>query len=416
MKQRIGLALGCLVLLSVGTALLVPYAWSRSCLAIAEQALRRQDLESARQYLQRCLQIWPSSPRAHFLATQTARRLDSCAEAEHYLVDYERRYGETEESRLEWLLLGVQQGDLAGELSYLQSLVDAKHSSTPLILEAMAKGYLRVARWASMLVCLNGLLQSEPTNPRALLLRGKRSEGIHDLERAARDFEHVLELVPDCSEARLRLAETLHQQGRVREAVAHFEMLHQQDPTNRAVLLGLARCRFEAHELDQAGEFLDTLLAARPDDVDALVERGRLAMSRRRRNEAEPHLTRAVALAPWHREAFRLLQNCLEASGKNTLAETCQARRDALQASDRQAGQLWLRYHGSPRDAAVRFEVAMWALHNGHEPEGLGWLFRTLLIDPRHPAAHAALADYFERSGQPKRCALHRRQANGESV
>ncbi len=284
MKQRIGLALGCLFLLSVGAAVLVPYAWSRSYLANAEQALRRKDREAARQHLQRSLQIWPRSPRARFLAIQTARRLDSYAEAEHFLVDYERRWGETEESRLEWLLLGVQQGDLAGALPYLQSLVDAKHSATPLILEAMAKGYLRVARWSSMLICLNRLLQNEPRNAVALLLRGKRCEGIHDLEHAAQDFEHVLDLVPNCSEARLRLAETLHQQGRVREAVAQYAMLQQQAPTDRAVLLGLARCHFEAHDLDQAGEFLDSLLAAQPDDVDGLVERGRLAMSRQRLN------------------------------------------------------------------------------------------------------------------------------------
>ena len=105
-----------------------------------------------------------------------------------------------------------------------------------------------------------------------------------------------------------------------------------------ALLLGLARCRFYSHELDQAQELLDTLLATQPDHVDALVERGRLALCRGQVPEAEQSLARATSVAPWHREASRRLHACLEMMGKSTLAEQCQVHLDELQASDRQAG------------------------------------------------------------------------------
>jgi len=175
------------------------------------------------------------------------------------------------------------------------------------------------------------------------------------------------------------------------------------------VLLGLARCRFDSHELEQAEELLDTLLAAQPAHVDALVERGRVALCQGRTADAEQSLARAASLAPWHREAHRHWHGCLETLGKSSLATQCQTHLNELQASDSQAGRISLRYRSTPRDATVRFEVALWALRNGHEPEGLRWLFSTLLIDPRHAPAHAALADYFERTGQPRRSALHRR-------
>src|SRR5438132_3392031 len=227
MKQPAKLVLVGLALLSGGLAILVPYAWSRYDLRMAERAVHDQDLEAARDHFKRSLAKWPRNSHVVFLAARTVRRLDNCAEAERLLTDHERRQGETDEGRLEWLLLGVQQGDFDGHVQYLQSLVDAKHLDTPLIQEALAKGFMSVSRWSSMLPHLNGLLQREPTNARALLLRGKRWEAIHDPERALEDYECVVDLVPTCREGRLRLAQALQQLGRVREAVAHYELLRQ---------------------------------------------------------------------------------------------------------------------------------------------------------------------------------------------
>jgi Tfp pilus assembly protein PilF len=163
--------------------------------------------------------------------------------------------------------------------------------------------------------------------------------------------------------------------------------------------------------LEQARELLDDLLTAQPDNVAALVERGRLALCQGQEAQAEEELSRAAALAPWHREAHRLLQRCLDSEGKSVLAEKCQAQLHELEDSDRQAGQLSLRFRKLPQDVSVRFGVAMWALHNGRETDGARWLFANLLIDPQHGPTHAALADYFERLGQPRRSAEHRRRA-----
>src|SRR5205807_6705592 len=139
-------------------------------------------------HLEQSLARWPGNSRALLLAEQTARRLDDCAAAERCLSDYEHRYGSTEEGQLEWLLLGAQQGDLAGQDSHLESLVRANHPARPLILEALAKGYMNVARWNRMLSCLDMLLEREPTNIPALVLHGKGWEGLHNPERALEDY------------------------------------------------------------------------------------------------------------------------------------------------------------------------------------------------------------------------------------
>jgi tetratricopeptide (TPR) repeat protein len=414
MRRRVKLVLGGLTLLGVGLSILAPYAWSRYQLRAAERALHRYDIGAAREHLEQSLGKWPGNSRALFLAAQTARRLDDCAEAERRLAEYEHRQGVTEEGRLEWLLLGIQQGDLGGQDSRLESLVQANDPATPLLLEALAKGFMNVARWNRMISCLDMLLKREPTNAPALVLRGKAWEGLHNPERALQDYERAVDLDPASREARLRLADTLQRLGRVREAVAHFELLLQCRPGDSAVLLGLARCRFDSHELDQAGELLDILLAAQPDHVAALVDRGRLALCRGQAADAEEKLSRAAALAPWHREAHRLLFSCLQTQGKSIETEACRTRLRELQASDNQMGRLALRYRNSPRDASIRFDLAKWAMQNGREQDGVRWLFATLLVDPQHGAAHSAVADYFQRIGQPWRSAEHRQLVGGE--
>jgi tetratricopeptide (TPR) repeat protein len=290
-------------------------------------------------------------------------------------------------------------------------LVDAGHASVPLILEALAKGFMNVSRSSRMLNYLDLLLKRDPKNALALILRGKGWEARHSSARPLDDYQRALELLPASTEGRLRLAETFERLGQIREAVAHFEWLRQREPGNASVLLGLARCRFDLHELEQTREVLDDLLAAQPDNAAALVERGRLALCQGQEALAEEKLSRAAALAPWHREALRLWQRCLDSESKSILAQKCQVQLHALEDSDRQAGQLSLRFRKSGQDVSVRFDVAMWALHNGREAEGARWLFANLLIDPQHGPTHAALADYFERLGQPRRSADHRRMA-----
>src|SRR5947199_372665 len=68
------------------------------------------------------------------------RQADAYAEAERYLTDWERLSGSTEASKLEWMLLGAQQGDFAGQEDHLQLLVKENHPDSTAILLALARG------------------------------------------------------------------------------------------------------------------------------------------------------------------------------------------------------------------------------------------------------------------------------------
>jgi tetratricopeptide (TPR) repeat protein len=204
------------------------------------------------------------------------------------------------------------------------------------------------------------------------------------------------------------LAGLLTTRGQTCEAIYHYELAAHYRPGDSAILLGLARAYADAAQLDDAERMLDDLLSAEPDSTDALVERGRLTLRRGRLADAEPFLKRAVDLAPWHRDAQRLYLIALKETGQTEPAQKCEARLAELKSEDAEGGRLKLRARDMPGDVTVRWEMWLWCARNGQLKEGISWLMKTVRIEPPHPQAQAALADYFETAGQPRRAALHR--------
>jgi tetratricopeptide (TPR) repeat protein len=402
-----GLLLGGLALLALATALGL-YFWSQLHLGAAEQALQGHDLATARRHLERSRKVWPWNERAQFLAARTARRLDDCATAERLLTAYEQSHGSDAETRLEWQLLGVQQGDLADSERELRLRVRDNSPDANLILEALTKGYLNTFQWSDAMACLDLLLERQPAHAPALVLRARALDALRWPERALEAYRKAVDLTPESVVARLGLADALNRLGHAREAIYHYEILRQRRPDDLAVLLGLARCRFDAHEVDEAGR----LLAELPDQVAGLVERGRLALHQDRPAEAEPLLARAGDLAPWHREALRLLVTCREQLGKAAEAQQCLDQLREIEASHQRLARLRQRLREAGREPEVRLDIGLWCLQNGQEEAGVRWLFTNLLlVDRDHRPTHAALADHFEQAGQPRRAAEHRQRA-----
>lgn len=382
----------------------------------ALEALERQQLECASEHLRMQLREAPGDSRAVFLAARTARRLDDYAAAERLLHSFENQFDANPASELEWALLSVQQGDLGAQERTLRAFVEDQHAEAPLILEALAKGYGNVGQWSEMLRFLNVLLEQAPDHVLALVLRGQAFVQLRQDQKAVADYRRGLELDGGSHRARLGLAEALARLGCLPEATAEFEALRKKDAQAPAVILGLARCRHDACELDAAERLLDELLARQPDHEATLVERARLALRRGRPGAAELCAARAVKLAPRNREALAVLQRCSVVLGKTAQAEDCLARLKTCEAEEVQGGKLWLRLQHSPRDPELRHQVAEWHQRNGREAEALRWFFATLLADPNHGRTHAALAEHFDRARQPLRRDHHRRQARAAGV
>src|SRR5262249_34172126 len=194
----------------------------------------------ARERLDGYLARWPGDRRALFLAAQAARRSDACADAERLLTRFEEVSGPTDGSRLEWVLLGAQQGDFCGEEEHLHAEIDRNRAQAPLILEGLAKGYSHY-RWPEALTALEQLFSQSPNHVPALRLRGKILDHERQTEAAEKDFRRAVELAPRNAAAQTTLAGLLCRLGHTREAIHHYELAAQHKPTDSTCLIGLAR-------------------------------------------------------------------------------------------------------------------------------------------------------------------------------
>jgi tetratricopeptide (TPR) repeat protein len=400
-----------LSLAGIAAAYLGLIVWPAAELREAEEALRRNDAAAAHARLERYLACWPKDLHALFLAAQAARRCDACADAERHLTAFEQASGSTEASRLEWALLGVQQGNFAEDEGGLRSAVSHNHPESPAIGEALAKGYHAAYRFPEALMVLEWLIERVPDHAPALILRGTILDKLRQTDKALADFRKAVNLAPNSPVAHAALAGALNHLGYSREAIYHYELALRLRPADPEALLGLSRALADAAELTEAEQRLDALLAADPNHANGLVERGRLALRQGKPAQAEPFLARGVGLAPWHRDGQQLYLMALKELGRTSEALQAEARVAELREADGVGGRLKQRARDSLGDAAVRWDLWLWCRRNGLDEEGFGWLVQLLRVAPRHAEAHAALADHFDLAGQPRRAALHRSAA-----
>jgi tetratricopeptide (TPR) repeat protein len=258
------------------------------------------------------------------------------------------------------------------------------------------------------------MLVLQPNSAYALRRRAWIYSQSEELELAESDYRRALEIDPEDSGARLGLAEILlsfRKNGA--EAAEHFERLwvSRQDST---IALGLAKSWRLAGRLEDARRLLDDWLHSHPRDGQALAERGQLAMDEGALEQAVTILRQAEANAPYLFDAHYTLFLCLTRLGRTVEAEECRVRMEQAKEEGKklkeEMAQLTRQLQQAPDDADLRCQIAQLFLRYGEE-EGLRWLLLNVQQHPNHRPSHLALAEYYEKQGQPAPAAEHRRQA-----
>jgi tetratricopeptide (TPR) repeat protein len=312
---------------------------------------------------------------------------------------------------LERALANAQRGQLKEVEGSLWAAVRNDPADAPLVLEALAQGYMETFRWSEALGCLGQLLESHPDDTEVLTWRGWVLENLHRTAEARADYQKAVELAPEHVEARLRLGEALLQTNLPGEALMHFEHVRERQPDNPTMLLGLVRCLQLLNRLEEARRVLDRLLLQKPVPAPVLTEKGKLALSLGETAEAEKWLRQSFALAPHDRDTNFQLYRCLEQSGKEEEAKAFFATFQRIERDQDRLQDLFREMQKKPRDLSLRAEAGLILLRNGQTPEGIRLLEGVLQEDPRHKSAHQALADYYQSQGYNDRAMQHRRAA-----
>lgn len=377
---------------------------------LAQAALEQHDLDSTLEHLVRYLKDRPNDPAAWFLTGRTARRLEHYSQSEECLTRCQQIGGVTEATRLEWDLFRVQQGDLGDTHLRLRATISPQHPDAPLVLEALARGYLSDGRLIDALEACDLWVAQRADAPWPWLWRGKVHEQLMEPDQALADYEQALQIAPEDRSVRLALGALLLKRRQVDQAAAHFERVLKRFPEEPDALTGLASCGIDRGESALAIPLLEQLLARDPNSAPTLVLLGKAALEQGDARRAGEWLTKAVQYAPENIEASHQLILALRAQGDDAKADQIAPRLEAL---NKDIGRLdWLvqAIARDPEDAALRHEAGTIALRLGRNDDGLRWLRSALRGSGDHRPTHTALAEYFAQLGDP-RAEAHRRLA-----
>lgn len=377
-------------------------AWSD-----AEQSLARHDLPAAASHLHAYLELRPDDQAAWFQAARTARRRGLFADAKHDLLEYERLGGEDGSIRLERDLLLVQQGLMGGIDTHLRSTVDPDHPDAKYVLEALARGYLVVERWADARQACELWRAIEPDAFWPWLWGGWISERMVQLEQASEFYRKAFELNPDDRDVRVSMARLLVRQRNPAAAIVHYRWVLERAPEDSDGLLGLAQCRIELGSPGEALAPIERVMRREPTAQLALKLRGRVAMESGDLEGAERWLRQAVQGDPSDAEALHLFVLSLRGLHRNAEADEFGGRLEKLREDLRRLTELMKRIGPHMTEITPCHEAGVIALRIGRTQQGLNLLTEALRLKGDHRPTHAALAAHFRGAGKPETARYH---------
>jgi predicted Zn-dependent protease len=410
LSRRRALALILLLLLLPAAFVAGRRCWALRELRIARSLMDRYHQDDAHPHLEACLRYWPDNAEAQLLLARAARRANVLDRAEKYLDQFEQAHGPTEELALERILQAAASGEIDKVRKYCEELVEQNSPATSLILEALAQGCFRLYRLRDGDAVLHAWFEREPDNTQALLFQAGLWTLLLHHSKAIATYERLLELDPDHHTGRFRLALVMMEDRLYEAAAPHLELLRVRQPDNLAVNVQLARCRDFLGDQQEAERLLEEVLAREPHFSHALSERGRLALRQGQAVRAEECLREAFAQEPGNHELLYQLILALEHNGKEEEAAAGSQRLEQLKNDLKRLEMMVIHdMQARPNDPVLHCEFAQIQLRLGHEEEAIPWLHRVLHEQPSHVAARWILAEYYEKTGDEKEAAYHRR-------
>jgi tetratricopeptide (TPR) repeat protein len=275
-------------------------------------------------------------------------------------------------------------------------LVEEGHQDSPLLMESLARGYMRRYRLGMAKRCLDRWSQAQPDNPQLLYLDGLfHLDYLHAAAAAVARYGRAVELDPDHEEARLGLAVALLMTKEYGKAAEHFERLRLAQPDNDRVRVGLAECRDALGETAEAVRLVDEVLSRKPNFPAALALRGQLAFRQEEFDAAADWLRQAVRYNPADHRARYNLALSLKRTGRADEAQEYMRQFEEMEKNLARFNEIVTSEIAKrPADPALHCELGQILLKSGQRDEGVRWLQSALQIDPGYAPARRALADY----------------------
>jgi tetratricopeptide (TPR) repeat protein len=385
-------------------------AWDH--LRAGRAALEAGDARAARARLEACLEDWPRSAEAHFLAGRAARR---CGTAPDALLHFEAAAGfgyDAAEIEIERALGALAEGDYVSSDAVIRKAIDTKHPAAAEALELLVPALVAQFRLHEASQAAQLWVEVAPSAARAWRYRADLYERLRNLNGALDAYRRLVQLEPGDRAHRAAVVRLLLTTGQAPDEAARLaEGLLKETPDDPATVVQLAQCRSLEGRTEEALALLEGPLRAVPPSAPALRLRGRIESNRGRDADALTYLRRAAAAEPGSQETLYAIFLCLQRVGTPDEVRAAERAWRECEKDLRRVSELVQLVSRRPDDADLRCEVGTLFVRNGQAPEGVRWLESALLVKPDHAASHAALAAHYESVGRADLAARHRARA-----
>jgi Tfp pilus assembly protein PilF len=195
------------------------------------------------------------------------------------------------------------------------------------------------------------------------------------------------------------------------EAVPQLEQILARNPNHPEAMARLGQCRYVQGDHGEARRLLEAAAKSLPDDIPVLLHTARLDIEDAQPGKAEDRLRHALAIDPSDTDVRYALVTALRSQSRDPEAERELAEYERHKALLERANHLLQEEaKQSSRDPRPAAEIGGLLLQIRQDRQGLYWMDEALSRDPGYEPAHRALAEYFERKGDPERAAFHRRK------
>lgn len=367
----------------------------------AESYLKQFQPEKALPHLRQSIALRPDNASAHLLAAHTLRLLGEFDLADTHLEICRGVAGGTFEGlQLEELLLLASRGETKESRSSLSAYVQEATPQEPLVLEAMAVGYLQKAQHGRARACVDKWVELEPTNPRAYLLRGKLFSSMVNHGFARGELERAVELDPDSILARRALATTLLDLGVWGRATAELEWVRARQPLDEELPLKLAICYREQGKFPESLELLQALLDANPDNRPAFYYKALTLLTQNRVPEAIQAFEQLLQHDRNYAETHFHLSQCYRRVGRQAEAEMHEQAFKRLDEDFRRLAAIRDdELPSSPKNPDLYHEMATIYYRSGKSYRAVQNLKWALQFDSNHQPSHRLLAEYYNKIG-----------------
>ena len=377
----------------------------------AKIALKENRFAEAQGKLDLCLWVWPRSVEVHLLAARAARLQGDYPAAEAHLNKcLKLQHGASEATQVEFLLMRAQTGEEDEVATPLFAYVDNNHPETEMILKTIARAYMHRYRFGPAYDCLSKWIDVAPNSAQAYHWRGWVLERLNNRRGAMDDYQRALELDPALVDVQLHIAEMLMDENQPLDAIPYLEPLHKRFPDRADILARLGQCRYMQGQPAEARQLLEAAAEQRPDDSTLLLYLAKLDLDQGKPVAAEARLRHALEVEPSDAEARFTLVTALQYQDHRNEAAQALAQYEKQKKIQIRVTQMLNDEASHPSQGPnVPAEIGTLLLDLGRKQQGIYWLEQALQRDPRHQASHKALADYYEKQGEPERAAVHRR-------